>query len=326
MDAKNQDKIKPIAFRIVKVLILILVVLAMGRVIYKAWLQYAAMETKPTIQWDLFILAALVYQLALVPLSLFFHRLLTQFRQQPTVWESVRAHICGHVGKYIPGKALVVIIRTALVQSNRTNSSVAAAAAFLETLSFMAVGGLLSCAFLSWVACQTGNYYLVVGAVAVLLAAGLPTIPPVFLWIVQKIGKSKIAAGLNDIQHLPASLLIFGWFMAFLCWFGFAVSYWLVLQSIGIDGPGFWRSIPQLIGVVAFAVSAGFMILVLPGGLGVRDLAFIGLMQPWLETLHPGSGLALATMASVLLRLNWLAAECSIAVVLYLIGTRNKQS
>ena len=312
---------KQIVIRIVKLLILILVILAMGRVVYKAWLQYQAMDVKPTIQWGYYILAGLVYQLALVPLALFFHRLLIQFHQQPTRWESVRAHICGHVGKYIPGKALVVIIRTALVQSPRTNSAVAAAAAFLETLTLMAVGGLLSCAFLSWVAWQTGNYYLVLGAFAVLLAAGLPTIPSVFLWIVQKIGKSKIAAGLNDIQRLPARQLLFGWSMATLCWLGFAISYWFVLKSIGISGIGFLESLPQLTGVVAFAVSAGFMILVLPGGLGVRDLAFIGLMEPWLETIQPGSGLALATMASVLLRLNWLIAECSIAVVLYLPGT-----
>lgn len=309
----------------IKILVILLLIAAFSHVFYKAWTQYEQMETKPVIDWFKLAAAGFVYFLALIPPAYFWHRLMLQFQQKPTVWESIRAHICGQIGKYVPGKAMVVVIRTALVQSERTNVPVAAAAAFLETLTLMAVGAFLACAFLSWYSFQTGDWILLAGSVVMVLCAGLPTVPAVFVWIVRKIGKSKIAAGLTDIEHLPAKSLVFGWGLEILCWCGFAVSYWLTLSAVGVNNLNFLSDFPRMIGVVSFAVSAGFLILVLPGGLGVRDLAFIGLMTPWMESHMPGGGMAMATIASIVLRLTWLSVECAAAVMLYCIPAGKKE-
>ncbi len=303
--------------QIAKFLVIILIIAAFAQVFYKAYGQYQSMNPKPEIDWLQLLAAGGVYILGLIPPAIFWHCLLKRFNQNPGWGESICAHICGHIGKYVPGKAMVVIIRTAMVQSSRTNIPVAAAAAFLETLTLMAVGAFLACVYLTWHAIQTGDWLLLAGSVVMVLCAGLPTIPAVFVWIVRKIGKNKIAAGLEDIEHLPARVLVFGWGLEILCWLGFAVSYWLTLGAVGVNNLHFLSDLPQMIGVVSFAVSAGFLILVLPGGLGVRDLAFIGLMTPFLEIKMPGSGLAMATIASIVLRLTWLIAECCVAVVLY---------
>ncbi|MEZ6046842.1 MAG: hypothetical protein R3C11_14940 [Planctomycetaceae bacterium] len=53
---------------------------------------------------------------------------------------AIRAHYCGHLGKYVPGKALVLVIRTALVKNAGCPPALAALTATCETLMMMGTG------------------------------------------------------------------------------------------------------------------------------------------------------------------------------------------
>ncbi len=308
-------------FLLIKILVIVVVIAIFGRVLYKAWLDYQKMEVKPTIDWLMLSASAGVYFIALLFPGAFWHLLLKRFNEgsvdpPPGLWESICAHVCGQIGKYVPGKFMVVVIRTALIKSSRTSAAVAAAAAFLETLTMMAVGAFVACLFLTYHAVQTGNWTLLAASVAMVVCAGAPTIPSVFVWIVRKIGKNKVASELLNIDKLSFGTLARGWILELFCWAGFALSYWLTLKAVGVENLNLAADFPQAIGVTAFAVSAGFLILFLPGGLGARDLAFIGLMTPWLEARMPGSGAVMATIASVVVRLVWLTTEFLAACVL----------
>lgn len=308
-------------FLLIKILVIVVVIAIFGRVLYKAWLDYQKMEVKPTIDWLMLSASAGVYFIALLFPGAFWHLLLKRFNEgsgasPPRLWESICAHVCGQIGKYVPGKFMVVVIRTALIKSSRTSAAVAAAAAFLETLTMMAVGAFVACLFLTYHAVQTGNWTLLAASVAMVVCAGAPTIPSVFVWIVRKIGKNKVASELLNIDKLSFGTLARGWILELFCWAGFALSYWLTLKAVGVENLNLAADFPQAIGVTAFAVSAGFLILFLPGGLGARDLAFIGLMTPWLEARMPGSGAVMATIASVVVRLVWVTTEFLAACVL----------
>jgi uncharacterized membrane protein YbhN (UPF0104 family) len=67
--------------------------------------------------------------------------------------------------------------------------------------------------------------------------------------------------------------------------------------------------LPLLTAAVALAMVAGFLSL-LPGGIGVRELIVIPLLQPQF-------GQVVAILSAVLLRIGWMAAELLVAVVLY---------
>lgn len=308
-------------FLLIKILVIVVVIAVFGHVLYKAWLDYQKMEVKPTIDWLTLCASAGVYFIALLFPGAFWHLLLKRFNEgnvdeTPRLWESICAHVCGQIGKYVPGKFMVVVIRTALIKSSRTSAAVAAAAAFLETLTMMAVGAFVACLFLTYYAIQTGNWYLLIASIAMVVCAGAPTIPSVFIWIVRKIGKNKVASDLLNIDKLSFGTLAIGWILELFCWAGFAFSYWLTLKAVGVENLNLAADLPQAVGVTAFAVSSGFLVLFTPGGLGVRDLAFIGLMTPWMEAKMPGSGLAMATIASVVVRLVWLTTEFLAACVL----------
>jgi glycosyltransferase 2 family protein len=64
-----------------------------------------------------------------------------------------------------------------------------------------------------------------------------------------------------------------------------------------------------MIGAVALATISGFVVAVVPGGLGVREGVLMSLLAPAL-------GRDLAVVAAVLLRLVWVVAELAAAAVL----------
>jgi glycosyltransferase 2 family protein len=66
---------------------------------------------------------------------------------------------------------------------------------------------------------------------------------------------------------------------------------------------------PAMIASVALATVAGFLVAVLPGGLGVREGVLMSLLAPAIGTDQ-------AVIASLLLRLVWVAAELVAALIL----------
>jgi hypothetical protein len=75
---------------------------------------------------------------------MFWHRVLRGLGQDAGLGETLRAYFIGHLGKYVPGKALVVILRAGLIRSHRVDPLVAGTSVFVETLTLMGVGGVLS--------------------------------------------------------------------------------------------------------------------------------------------------------------------------------------
>ena len=59
---------------------------------------------------------------------------------------ALRAYLVSHLGKYVPGKAMVVVVRAGMVVPFGGRASTAAIATFYETLVMMAAGGLIAAA------------------------------------------------------------------------------------------------------------------------------------------------------------------------------------
>ena len=93
--------------------------------------------------------AALLYLAGLLPEGLFWHRVLRDLGQEAELAETLRAYFIGHLGKYVPGKAMVVVLRTGLIRSHRVDTRMAVASVFLETLTMMAVGACVAAAILA---------------------------------------------------------------------------------------------------------------------------------------------------------------------------------
>ena len=144
-------------------------------------------------QWDFdplwLVFAGALYLLGLLPAGLFWRHVLVLLGQDVRLGEALRAYYVGHLGKYVPGKAMVVVIRAGMIRNRRVDTGVAAASVFFETLTMMAVGAFLAAAILA--AAFRGQTLLFSVAVGLMVLAGMPTLPPVFKRLVRLVGVGK---------------------------------------------------------------------------------------------------------------------------------------
>jgi len=298
--------------RVLRLTVLGLVLWGVSSSLYRGWQQLRhpqQPQQRVTIQPGWLVLAAVFYGVGMLPFGIFWLRSLSALGQRPGLLETMRAYYIGHLGKYVPGKAMVVVLRAGLLRSQRTNATVAAATVFLETLTMMAVGAFLAACVLLLMFREQGMLALL--AVGLMIASGLPTVPVVFRKLTGWVLKRRTASEEVPLERITGGLIASGWGLAIVAWCLLGLSLWATLESVSA-AVSLSSDFPIILAAVTLAMVAGFLSL-LPGGAGVRDLILFELMvKPF------GAGYALA--ASVLLRLVWLVSELLISSILYLMG------
>lgn len=267
-----------------------------------------------------------VYVLGLMPMAWFWWRVLAALRYPTPFHATARAYFLGHLGKYVPGKAMAVILRVAAVRRWVPSMRIVLVSVLLETLTMMSAG-----AFVAFVLAATvlrTDAYIWLIALGMAIVSGAPTLPPVMRWLA-RLGVGRVrpndeakqqADGATDIDGnlsgIDLGVLIEGWFAASVCWVMLGVSLWATLRSIGVDQVALPDDLPVLVAAVAFAVVAGFLSM-LPGGLVVRDAVLM-------QLLAPVCGAGNALVAAVLMRLVWLVSELIACGILY-VGARSRE-
>jgi hypothetical protein len=302
---------------------LVLVLVGVGGTVVKACGDLANYEWHVRPLW--LIVSGALYGLGLLPMGWFWHETLTALGQPAPLIATLRAYFLGHLGKYVPGKAMAVILRVAAVRKWVPSMRIALLSCLMETLTMMAVGAFLA-AVLTLVLLSS-EPLLASGAVAMALAAGLPTLPPIARRLA-RIGLDRLksrtdnnepAAPLDidaSLRGINYRLLAKGWCAAGVCWVLLGLSMWATLRAIGADEFSPVADLPRLIAATAFAVVAGFLSM-LPGGLVVRDIVL-------LKLLAPICGDANALVAAVLLRLVWLVSEVVVCGILYVAAGKRR--
>jgi uncharacterized membrane protein YbhN (UPF0104 family) len=291
--------------------------------------------------------SALLYLLALGCSALYWHRLLQRLGQTPTPLSTIRAYYVGQLGKYLPGKAWALFIRSAMATRLGVSTGVALASSFYEVLTTMSVGALLSAVVFVTTALGTRStildfdwyafgqllmgraakdillHPLVPGLLALILLAlvGPPILPPIFNRIVGRIARSIRTSDVTRLPRFSGAALAEGLVLMSGAWFLFGASLWAVLQGM-LDRPTAWSWSTWLhyTAYIGLAYVAGFIILVIPSGLGVRELLLTPLLASELERsteIGADSARFYAVTAVLLTRLVWTAAEMVIAGVVY---------
>ena len=299
---------------VVKTAVVIVVAWFIGDTVYRARTDLDAQSfTLNDIRPFWLVWAALLYLLGMIPMWWYWHYVMLALGASPRRFSSCRAFFIGHLGKYVPGKALVVVLRASLVRGPGTTITVATVAVFIETLTMMAVGAFLAAAVLAIEFANERRFQLL--ALGLMLATGIPTLPPIFRMVVKRLQITRIAPELRlSLDGLTYRVLLRGWILYVVGWCFLGASLWATLKSTGSDVAGLNESLASLTATSALAVVAGFLSLI-PGGLGVREVILDRL-------LAPEFGVTQAIVATVLLRIVWLVTELMVSTILYLCGSR----
>lgn len=245
--------------------------------------------------------------------ALYWRRLLRSTEIEAPLLESVRAYLVGTLGKYVPGKALVIVVRAGMLPSGQGRRLTVGGVTIYETLTSMAGAGLIACFALAATDASLVNN--ITGAVAIAAVLNFAVYPTTFQrlsrWVSMPFGR--------DGGKLPVR----AWYrcywrsapLIFLEWLGSGLSLWAVAVAFQLD---VWsiESAIYMTGVAALATAAGFLVLPVPAGIGVREFIMIMLLEKWFAG-HAAGSHATAVAVSLMLRTVWTVGELTIAGGLY---------
>ncbi len=219
------------------------------------------------------------------------------------------AQVLGHLGKYVPGKAVVVVLRVGALSTHGVPSVPATISVFVETLTMLAVGSAMACSLVFTVPLPD---WIRIGAVLMAITATIPTLPPILSRIAGRLTRSEV----NLRGATGWWLYVVALFWSVISWLLIGGSLAAVILSIPQSEalPEAWPGVLELYWIstaaIGLAFSVGFVSL-LPGGAGVRELVLISM-------LSQAIGAPQALVATILLRLLFIIVESVLALVAYL--------
>ena len=279
------------------------------------------------------VLAGLLYVAGYMPTAVFWHRLMRSAGQPVGLFETIRAWWVSQIAKYVPGKAMVLVVRAGMLRNPNVETSVVTATVFVEVLAVMAVAALLSFVvllamngrelfqLLSGVhsfadlikVANTNAAITVVAAFGMFLATGLPAWPPMMRFLVRILGVGKLApTAAEKLGRVPYRVYVLGWIAMAGGWIVQGLGLWATLRSL--DVPTSLADLPMQTATVAMSSVAGFLSFI-PGGAGVRELVQTELMT---GRYTPGDAL----VATIILRLVMVVSELIVSSILYVLGPR----
>lgn len=291
---------------------------------WRAWGLWTRDELQ-RFEWNVgwLVLAGLVYLIGWAPSVWFWKQLLRRFGGEVGLPDLLRSYYCGHLGKYVPGKASVLVIRSALLKSSGIGPAASAVTAALETLLMMAAGAAVAAALspvlLGGTALSTGDHWwhrlIAVPFLPALLVVGIGgLLLPVFSRSLTALAVRMAPSTMSDPGRpvrVEPKLVAVGLVVLALGWGLHGLSLGLTLKALS-GRPIQFEHWPLWTGAVSAATVGGFVALFAPGGIGVREGLLIELLR-----LQPDAPEREIVVAAVLLRLVWLVAELSAAAVLY---------
>jgi uncharacterized membrane protein YbhN (UPF0104 family) len=302
---------KSLAWRGIKLLAAGLILLFIGKRFADdlQQLDFETLEVRPG--W--LAISGVLYLIGVLPNAWFWRHLHFQFGYPIPLYAALRAHYIGQIGKYVPGKALALALRAHLTHPFGVPYGVSIILSFYEVLTMMAAGGIVAAVIYALEPpgdLDLGLHPVAIGAILIGMC-GVPLLPAVFNFIVGKLSARIQAVQLYRLPPLRFAILIRGLAVSALGWWIQGLSWYAMLQAVLPTPPAFtWSLWAQCTASIALANVAGFVIIVLPGGLGVREW----LLPTLLSFAGPGPYL---TAAAILLRLDWIVMEAILTLCIY---------
>ena len=294
---------KALLWRAVKHLVTLAILLGVGYVFYDSLRRLDA----STLQWQpaWLVVSGLAYLASMLVSMVYWWWSMKALGQQPYPLDVARAYFIGHLGKYVPGKALVIILRAGMVQNPACRPGLAAVTVVYETITLMAAGAIWFLLVLCWTGPWERLAWWQVAMVAGVLC--LPT-PWLFNPLLKKLVapfRHVDAAALPDLNYL---FLLLGLLFGLVAWLFMGLSLAAAIRAV-TDTVPIWTGLALLTAQFAAATVIGWIVPT-PGGLGAREGMLLYLLQ---ETVAEGP----AALVPLLLRLTWIVTELVLSGLLY---------
>jgi hypothetical protein len=300
----------------------VLFVIVLAAVVHQGWRLVGQMDPRDMAIAPLWLLpAALAYVLSWLPAACYWRNLLRGMGHTVSWPQILRAYYCGHLGKYVPGKAAVLVMRAALLEPSGTPPATAGVTAGYESLACMGAAGAIGAALIPTIFPRetlarglaaapvlVDFPWLIPLAVLTGCVLGLPLLSQVMNRVLRKLMPPDAAGNRPTLEMRPSLAgflaLIGGWWLQ-------GLSLGFTIHAVS-PAPWSWSAWPSWTAGASLATFLGFVVLFAPGGMGVREAVLMEILSTQIDP-------ARAVLVAVLLRAVYLTAEVAAAGVLYLL-------
>jgi uncharacterized membrane protein YbhN (UPF0104 family) len=310
---------KKLALQLLRWAVFLAVSVAIGRRIWLEKEKLAAYNFSLDYGW--LVISGLCYFIGMSACAVFWWSAMRDCRSKPNWLSLGTAYFAGHLGKYVPGKGLVVVIRATLVKGPRVTIGLAAVTCFVETSLMMATGSLIASLTLPFLQIPRKGLLAVISA-GMAAGLGLLICPPVIDRLKAIAARPFPSLARSPDYRISWSTLAGGTALMTVAWLLAGLSLAGLLAAMGQMGHlaselGVSKACVLLVAVVALATVGGFVSMI-PGGLGTREWIL-------LETLGPVIGNTQAIVAAILFRLVWLFSEVLAASLFWMVYSQWKK-
>jgi uncharacterized membrane protein YbhN (UPF0104 family) len=273
---------KPAMKPILKWVITLTVLVFLGLTIRRAYQdvdQHREHLNFSVMNWKWLTLGVLAYALGMIPAGIAWLQTLKAFGQSVPFWDGLHAYFIGHLGKYVPGKAMVIVLRTGKLYAIGVEVKPTIVSVFVETLTSICTGAILGCVLLLAQSPPPPRWILL-GAIACIPCAMLLLLPHTFRATLAVLAKSKIGRmprSVNDAFTWPLMIRTCGWMLV--GWVMHGTAAWCVLAGIQ-PAESLWSisAWSACIAAVSLGAVVGFASM-LPSGAVVRELIITWLLS-----------------------------------------------
>ena len=292
---------------ILKSLFAVAVVVGVGSYFSKILLDPKLNAESYTLRWGWLFAAGLLYLTAHTIWGTFWWQLLRNQGAKVRWGPSLRAYFISQLGKYVPGKIWVIVMRVGLLGGNVPRRVVIVTGIY-ETLTSMAAGATLGAALFPYL--TGGQSVLQGGTLALGGIAAVPFLAALVNKLAARMADKRQDPDAPTIPAPPVWLLALGLLQASVGWCLLAVSLRCVMMGV-IPLPPAWTSssFVQDLAVTTIMYVAGFVVIFAPGGVGARELILQQALVPVLRSTSGDAAEGLAAIVAIVVRVVWTFAE-----------------
>ncbi|MFN2571899.1 MAG: lysylphosphatidylglycerol synthase domain-containing protein [Gemmatimonadales bacterium] len=270
---------------------MLLVLALVARSIARNWAAFQSVQVtlSPRIGWLAASVAVVFLTYAIQIES--WRQMLRGWDQRLPYTAAARAWTLSNLGRYIPGKVWSVAGLVVLAERAGVRRSVAAVSAFAMQAVVLGTGVVI----VAIATPHAASPLLLGGAVLAALA-----LIGVLAWRRTALWLGRLADAATPLPPLPLTAIILSSGAMLLSWATFGLAFWMLIRGLM---PTATVPAPAAMGMFALGYVLGIVAIIAPGGIGVRDLALVGFLTPFL-----GSGGALAVSLASRVQLTFTEA------------------
>lgn len=289
-------------WRLARAGIAVVVLAFVIRAFARNWAEFRQMPLQLDIQAFGIVVAAVVVWLMYLGLIVAWRAFVVDWGQKLTAMEAARIWSVSSLGKYIPGKVWAIAGMAMMARERGVAAWAATGSAILLQVLALGTGAIV--VGLTGTAVLEESYPAIRVMLVVLSAASAVVVGLLFYPGVTRQALSRFVPRGEKVRAPAGSVILLGAAANLVAWCGYGVAFWILGRAILPDLP---LTVPAAIGAFTASYVAGFLALLAPGGLLVREGVIVLMLQGAL-------GLPAATALAVASRLLLTVTELGIAL------------